>query len=86
MEQIKKMEIKNKIQTRKKFIGVGISTATLFTAFKFFIPAKKQKPETVKMLTQDGVLVEVSADKVFKGTSRKINDEQLKKWVNKKQS
>ena len=80
------MEIKNKIQTRKKFIGVGISTATLFTAFKIFIPAEKKKPDTVKMLTQDGVLVEVSADKVFKGTSRKINDEQLKKWVNKKQS
>ena len=73
-----------KIQTRKKFIGLGISTAALFTAFRFFIPEKKNKPpQTVKMLTQDGVLVEVSADKVFKGTSRKINDEQLKKWVNK---
>jgi hypothetical protein len=78
------MDNKNKIQTRKKFIGIGISTAALFTAFKFLIPEKKKKPETVKMLTQDGVLVEVSADKIFTGTSRKINDEQLKKWVTKK--
>ena len=83
------MDNENKIQTRKKFIGVGITATALLTAFRFFIPAKKKIPEkveTVKMLTRDGILVEVRADKVFKGTSRKINDEQLKKWVNKKQS
>lgn len=80
------MDNKNKIQTRKRFIGLGISTAALFTAFRFFIPEKKKKQETIKMLTRDGVLVEVRADKVFTGSSRKINDEQLKNWVKKKQS
>ena len=80
------MDNENKIQTRKKFIGLGITATALLTAFKFFIPAKKKKPETIKMLTRDGVLVEVRADKVFTGTSRKINDDQLKNWVKKKQS
>ncbi len=80
------MNNKNKIQTRKRFIGLGISTAALFTAFRFFIPEKKKKQETIKMLTRDGVLVEVRADKVFTGSSRKINNEQLKNWVKKKQS
>lgn len=80
------MDNKNKIQTRKRFIGLGISTAALFTAFRFFIPEKKKKQETIKMLTRDGVLVEVRADKIFTGSSRKINDEQLKNWVKKKQS
>ena len=38
----------------------------------------------VKMLTQDGKLVEVDADKLFCGKRKKISDEQLKNWVNKK--
>jgi hypothetical protein len=86
MSQIKNMDNDNKIQSRKKFIGVGLTATALLTAFKFFIPVKKKKPETVKMLTREGVLVEVSADKVYNGTSRKINDTQLKNWVKKKQS
>ena len=37
------MDNENKLQSRKKFIGVGISAAALFTAFRFFIPGKKEK-------------------------------------------
>ena len=51
------MDNENKIQSRKKFIGIGISAAALVTTFKFFIPKKKNKTNTVKMLTQDGKLV-----------------------------
>lgn len=80
------MDNDNKIQSRKKFISVGVTAAALFTAFKFFIPAKKKKPDTIKMLTREGVLVEVRSDKVYTGTSRKINDTQLKNWVKRKQS
>ena len=76
------------IQSRKKFIGIGVSTAALFTAFRFLIPAKKKKPEatkeTVKMLTQDGKLVEVDVQTFYTGRGKKITDEQLQKWVTKK--
>ncbi len=39
------MDNDKKMQSRKKFIGVGISTAALFTAFRFFLPEKKKKNE-----------------------------------------
>lgn len=76
----------NKIQTRKKFIGIGVATAAFFTAFRFLIPQKKKKTETVKMLTQDGKLVEVDVQTFYPSRGKKITDEQLKTWVNKKQS
>ena len=80
------MDKDNQKQTRKRFIGIGISTAAIFTALRFFIPEKKKKPETVKMLTQDGKLVEVDAEMLYRGKRNKITDEQLKTWVNKKHS
>ena len=36
------------------------------------------------MLTQDGRLVEIDAEKIYKGNNRKISDEQLKNFVVKK--
>lgn len=77
----------NKIQTRKKFIGIGVTTAAFFTAFRFLLPKKREKKvETVKMLTQDGKLVEVDAQTFYPSRGKKITDEQLKTWVKKKQS
>ena len=80
------MDNENNIQTRKRFIGLGISSAAIFTAFRFFIPQKKKTTETIKMLTQDGKLVEVEVTKVIGSSRKKITDEQLKSWVNKKNS
>ena len=56
------MDNDSKLQSRKKFIGFGISAAALLASFKFFLPGKTikaKKGKTVKMLTQDGKLVEV---------------------------
>lgn len=81
------MDLKNKIQSRKKFISIGVSTAALFTAFRFLIPKKaEKKTETVKMLTQDGKLVEIDAKSFYPDRGKKITNDQLQKWVNKKQS
>ena len=41
--QNKNMDNDNKIQTRKKFIGIGITAAALFTVFRFFHSGKKEK-------------------------------------------
>jgi hypothetical protein len=46
--------------------------------------AATEKKETVKMLTQDGILVEVDAEKLYCGKKKKITDDQLKNWVTKK--
>lgn len=81
------MEQQQKTNTRKKFLLWGAGILSSLTILKF-LPGNKKKNEpankTVKMLTQDGKLVEVDADKIFCGKRKKINDEQLKNWLSKK--
>ena len=75
------MEQKPETSSRKKFVLWGLGILSSVTAFKLITPAKKKK-DTVKMLTQDGKLVEV--DKELLAPGKKITDEQLKSWVSKK--
>ena len=74
----------NKSQSRKKFLGISLTAAAVLSGLRFFTPEKKKKSITVKMLTQDGRLVEIDAEKIYKGNNRKISDEQLKNFVVKK--
>ena len=74
----------NKAQSRKKFLGISLTAAALLSGLRFFTPEKQAKKDTVKMLTEDGKLVEIEADKIYKGNNRKISDEQLKNFVHKK--
>lgn len=74
------MDNKNKIQSRKKFIGASISAAALFTAFKFWAPKKKKETKTVKMLTQDGKLVEVDIA-ALPSKKKKITNKELQNWI-----
>ena len=76
------MDNENKIQSRKKFIGLGISAAALFTAFKFWTPKKKKETKTVKMLTQDGKLVEVDIA-ALSPKKKKITNKELQNWITK---
>ena len=87
------MEYAKKTSTRKKFLLWSAALISSVTFFKFSTGSKKSSGtndegnnNTVKMLTQDGKLVEVDAEKLFCGKRKKISDEQLKNWVNKKQS
>jgi hypothetical protein len=66
--------------SRKKFIFLGLGAAAFFSVFKFMKPAKKKA--TVKMLTEDGKLVEIDQDLVS-GKKRKITDAELKNWIKK---
>lgn len=74
------MDNDNKIQSRKKFIGLGISAAALFTAFKFWAPKKKKETNTVKMLTQDGKLVEIDIA-ALPSKKKKITNKELQNWI-----
>ena len=75
------MKTENKNQSRRRFIGLGLVSAAVFSALKFILPSRKKK-ETVKMLTQDGRLVEIDRD-MIRGSKRKITDPELKAWVKK---
>jgi len=62
----------------------GFSFRKLFSSKKDIIACAPPESQKIKMLTQDGTLVEVDAAKLI-GKSKKITDDQLKNWVNKKQ-
>ena len=79
------MEQSPKTSSRKKFLLWGVSVLSSFTLLKFIPGGKQEKTRTVKMLTQDGKLVEVDAGKLPASKRKKITDDQLKTWVNKKQ-
>jgi len=73
--------------SRKKFIAwsVGISSLLSFPAFLKFSSKKKSKATTVKMLTQEGKLVEINiADIPFK--RKKIKEAEIHTWIDKKTS
>ena len=85
------MQQPDKLSSRKKFLIWGSAVLTSLTAFKLFAGSKKlsgfqdeEKKKTVKMLTQDGKLVEVEVDNLGCGQRKKISDQQLKDWVVKK--
>lgn len=74
--------------------GLG-SIALLFTSFRFrnlFSPRKEviscapEQTKTIKMLTQDGKLVEIDAALISRISKEKISDEDLKKFVNPRHS
>ena len=81
------MEQPSKISSRKKFLlwGAAVFSAMAFTKY---IPGsrkrKKKEEDLVKVLTQDGKLVEIDLRKLSCGKREKINDEQLKGWITKK--
>lgn len=71
--------------TRKKFLWWGTAALAAIGASRFF-PSRKKGPKTtekVKMLTQDGRLVEIEKDLLASG-GKKITTDELKQWVNKK--
>lgn len=77
------MNTEKKSQDRRKFIAWGVASASLFTAVKYFMPGKS-KPEikTVKMLTEDGKLVEVDIASL-PSKKKKITNGELQNWIKK---
>ena len=79
------MEKTNNTTSRKKFFLSSLGVLASISAFNYFFgdrPDKKKK-NTVKMLTQEGTLVEI--DKALLDTpGQKITNDELKKWVSRK--
>ena len=73
-------EIK-KNKTRRKFITCGVISAAALAAFKFIKPSGN-KSQTVKMLTEDGKLVEIDIASL-PPQKKKITNKELQSWVKK---
>lgn len=69
--------------SRKKFLLLGIAAFCSATILRF-IPNRKVKKNsaTVKMLTQDGKLVEIDRN-LLGPAGKKISDKDLQQWVKK---
>lgn len=71
----------SKIARRKLVSWLGV--LSLFTMAGAIInPWKNKKPKTVKMLAQDGKLVEIEAS-YLAVNRKKISDKELQNWVRK---
>jgi hypothetical protein len=79
------MEKEIKGLSRKKFLSWGAAITSLLVLPSFFKSKKKKKPQKVKMLTQDGRLVEIAIENV-PAKKGKIKDADIHTWVNKKTS
>jgi hypothetical protein len=82
------MEQLQKTPPRKKFLLWGAALLSGITISKYFVTAKKSaaiscgKKTTVKMLTQDGSLVEVDKQ-ILASTGKKITNEEMQQWIKK---
>lgn len=70
-----KDELNNDRRTWLKWL---MGSAVVVTTLGFF--GKSKKPKMIKMLTQDGKLVEIPADKLA-GKHRKVTRKELQTWV-----
>ncbi len=65
--------------SRKKFLLWGLGILASATALKAIISSKKKK-QMVKMLGQDGKLVEVDKDLLTK-KAQKVTNKELQGWI-----
>lgn len=73
------MEPAKKTTSRKKFLFWSVTALSSFGMFRF-LNRKKRTPETVKMLTSDGKLVEVAVSNIPKKTAT-ISDTEIHDWI-----
>ena len=76
------MDQEQKTATRKKFFLWGLGIVSSVTALKFIIPGKR-KSNTVKMLSEDGKLVEVDIRHIKK-TGNKLSEKEIHTWIKNK--
>ena len=76
------MEQEIKTSSRKKFFLWTLGIVSSVTALKFLIPDKK-KSNTVKMLSEDGKLVEVDL-RYIKKTGNKLSEKEIHNWIKNK--
>lgn len=76
------MQMSQKNPSRKKFLLWSAITISSATVFKFLSGSKKKNlsTETVKMLTQDGKLVEINKE-LLASSKKKISSGELQQWI-----
>ena len=69
--------------TRRKLVG-WLGIVSVFAAVGgVFRPRGNKKPKTVKLLTQDGTLVEVD-ENLLASSGKTVSSKELQNWVSRK--
>jgi hypothetical protein len=76
------MKTEEKKTSRKRFLLLGSTLLASVAALKFLKASKPEKSEMVKMLAQDGTLVEIDKALLI-SSAKKITDEELQRWIKK---
>jgi len=83
------MEQTPKTSTRKKFLYWGTALVSVVTLSRFINPVKKisaigcePPPDTVRMLAEDGSLVEIDK-KLLASSGKKISNKELQEFIKK---
>jgi hypothetical protein len=82
------MEQSQKTSTRKKFLLLGATVLSAVTLSKYFKAGDKpvaigcNEKTTVKMLAEDGSLVEIDKNLIVP-SGKKITNKELQEWVKK---
>ena len=79
------MEKEIKGLSRKNFLSWSIGITSILAIPAFFKTKRKKESQKVKMLTQDGRLVEIDVENI-PAKKGKIKDADIHTWVNKKTS
>jgi len=75
------MEVEKQKYSRKKFVVWGVGILASLSVLKFGFSPKK-KSSTVKMLSQDGTLVEVDMT-ALQAKKGKVSNQELQTWIKK---
>ena len=77
------MQVEQSKVTRRKLVGwLGVVSLVTMVGGAFRPWKSKKKTNTVKMLAQDGTLVEIDAS-LLAASTKKISDKELQNWVKK---
>lgn len=80
------MKKEQSLLSRKRFLLWSSGLASVFAASRLFtLFGRTPKPKTVKMLSQEGQLVEVDISRIAPG-HRKIKDDEIHTWVHQKKT
>jgi hypothetical protein len=72
--------------SRKKFLLWGLTVSSFLAVPAFLRPSKKkEQKQTVKMLSQDGTLVEIDIDRI-PAKKGKLKPKEIHTWVRRKTS
>lgn len=79
------MDKTSNTNSRKKFFLWSLGVLSSISAFTLFFGSRpdKKRENTLKMLSEDGKLVEVGMDKITK-TGIKVSDKDVITWVKNK--